>query len=243
MASIVRRLASHAADASGTLPLCELASELTGASGASIALLSDEFPRGSLCTTDGVAAYLDDLQFTLGEGPALEAHASGWPVLAPDLAAPAEARWPAFTPSAVAVGVRALFALPLRIGAVRLGALTLFRYAPGPLTDTQYADALAMSTVATRTILALQADAPPGSVAVELEEGSNFHFVVHQAAGMVSVQLGIGVTEALVRLRGHAFLTGRTIDDVSRDVVARRLRLDEVPPDGSGAGPTPQGHG
>jgi hypothetical protein len=146
-------------------------------------------------------------------------------VLEPDLAAHSSARWPALVPLAVAAGVRAVFAFPLRIGAVRLGAVTLFREVPGPLGDTQYADAQAKAVEASRTILALQADAPPGSVAIELDEGANFHFVVHQAAGMVSIQLGIGVTEALVRLRAHAFLTERSIDDVCRDIVERRLRL------------------
>jgi AmiR/NasT family two-component response regulator len=106
--------------------------------------------------------------------------------------------------------------------------VTLFRDLPGPLEDTQYTDALLMAVVSFRTILALQADAPPGSVAAELEKGSNFHFVVHQAAGMVSVQQEIGVTEALVRLRAHAFLTERSIDEVSQDVVDRKLRLASV---------------
>jgi hypothetical protein len=226
MTAILRRLASHDADGSGTLRLCELAAELTAVSGASIILLSDELAQGSLCTTDGVAVYLDDLQFTLGEGPSIDAHVAGRPVLEPDLAAPFDARWPALTPTAVGAGIRAMFAFPLRVGTVRLGALTLFRDTPGELTDAQHADALAMATVSTRTILTMQADAPPGSVAGELEERSNFHFVVHQAAGMVSVQLGIGVTESLVRLRSHAFLTDVPIDEVARDIVDRRLRLD-----------------
>ena len=225
IAAIVKRVASHEVGGSETLVLCQLAAEITGASGAGIMLLSDQLARGSLCNTDGIAFYLDELQFTLGEGPALDAHARGTPVLEPDLDAPSSSRWPALVPLAVRAGVRAVFAFPLRIGAVRLGAVTLFRDAPGPLDDTQYADALVMAVVATRMILALQADAPPGSVAAELEEGANFHFVVHQAAGMVSIQLSIGVTEALVRLRAHAFLTERSIDDVSRDVVDRRLRL------------------
>jgi len=234
MSTILGRLSSYGVDATGTLALCEVAAQSTGVSGASIMLLSDELARGSLCTTDGVAAYLDDLQFTLGEGPALEAHARGVPVLEPKLDAHSSARWPALVPLAVRAGVRAVFALPLRIGAVRLGAVTLFRDVPGPLDDLQYADALAVAVVAARTILALQADAPPGSVAAELEQGANFHFVVHQAAGMVSIQLGIGVTEALVRLRAHAFLGDRSIDDVSRDVVERRLRLDGGSPGGPG---------
>jgi hypothetical protein len=226
MGAILRRLAAHDADGTGTKRLCRLAAEITGASGASIMLLADDLVRGSLCTTDGVAAYVDDLQLTLGEGPGLDAHTSGRPVLEPDLRSPVESRWPALAPSAIDAGVRALFAFPARIGAARLGALTLHRDVPGPLSDEHFAEAETMAVVATRTILDLQADAPPGSVAAELDEGANFHLVVHQAAGMVSVQLGIGVTEALVRLRGHAFLAGRPLDAVSRDVVDRRLRLD-----------------
>jgi len=238
MATILQRLVSHEVDGSGTVVLCELAAEVSGVSGASIMLLSDDLAQGSLCTTDGIAVYLDDLQFTLGEGPSLEAHAEGRPVLESDLAAHSMERWPALVPLALAAGVRAVFAFPLRIGAVRLGAVTLFRDMPGPLGDSQYADALAMALVASRTILAIQADAPPGSVAAELEQGANFHFVVHQAAGMVSIQLGISVTEALVRLRAHAFMTGSSIDDISRDVVERRLRFDGAAPTGPADRPT-----
>ena len=62
-----------------------------------------------------------------------------------------------------------------------------------------------MADVAARAILASQADALPGQLAVELEAEANFHPAVHQAAGMVSIQLDITVGEALVRLRAHAF--------------------------------------
>ncbi len=74
----------------------------------------------------------------------------------------------------------------------------------------------------------MQADAPPGTLAAEIEAGVNFQFVVHQAAGMVSIQLDVGVGEALVRLRGHAFRTGRLIADVAKDVVDRQLRFADT---------------
>lgn len=227
VAELLRQLADRDADRSGSLQLCGLAVEVTQVNGASIMILSEELAHGSLCTSDGVSAYLDDLQFTLGQGPALDAHALGRPVLVDDLGATDEIRWPALTPLALDAGVAAVFAFPLRIGAVRLGAMTLLRDVPGPLEASQFDDAEAMAMVATRTVLALQAHAPPGSVAEELEEGSNFHFVVHQAAGMVSVQLGVSVTEALVRLRARAFQEGRSIGELSRAVVERRVHFRE----------------
>jgi hypothetical protein len=87
------------------------------------------------------------------------------------------------------------------VGGVRLGALNLYRDEPGPMTDDQYADSLVLAGLAGHAVLAMQAHASPGGLAAELEEGSNFRFVVYQASGMLAVQLGISVAEALVRLR------------------------------------------
>ncbi len=114
---------------------------------------------------------------------------------------------------------------PLRVGTVRLGALNLYRDRPGLLNDEQHADALVVADVAARWVLDAQAGAPSGAMAKELEAGADFHFAVHNAAGMVSVQEGISVAEALIRLRAFAFGNDRPLADVADDVVARRLRL------------------
>ncbi len=118
-----------------------------------------------------------------------------------------------------------MFGFPLRVGNVRLGALNLYRDWPGPLTGDQHADALVVADVAARWVLEVQAGAPFDVVARELEISADFHFVVHNAAGMVSVQEGISVTEALIRLRAFAFSNDRLLAGVAEDVVARRLRL------------------
>ena len=231
LVTILELLATREGGQSETLRLCQMSTELTATSGASIMFLADDLVRASLAATDGIAARLDDLQFTLGEGPAIDAHVDGRVVVVTDLADPATVRWVAFTPPAVESGAKAVFSFPVRIGAVRLGALTLHRTAPGPLSVPQHRDGLLLADIVARSILAMQADAPPGLVAAELESGTNFHLVVHQAAGMVSVQLDVGVTEALVRIRSAAFRSGRSIDDLARDIVGRRLRLSdpEVP--------------
>jgi hypothetical protein len=153
-------------------------------------------------------------------------------VLEPDLAAPSNDRWIAFSPPAIAAGVRAVFGFPIRIGAAGLGALNLYRDRPGPLSDEHYADALVLADVAAELILLLQADAPPGVLATELESGASFHYVVHQASGMVSAQLGVPVDHALVRLRAYAFGTGTPLIDVARRVVNRIVRFE---PDEPGA--------
>jgi hypothetical protein len=83
-----------------------------------------------------------------------------------------------------------------------------------------------MADVIARTILAFQAHAEPGAIAVELN--ADIHTVVHQAAGMVSIQLDVSVGDALARLRAHAFGTNQSIAEVSREVVSRRLNFSTL---------------
>jgi hypothetical protein len=147
-------------------------------------------------------------------------------VLEPDLERPRQVRWPAFTGPAIDAGVRAVFGFPLRVGAVRLGALNLYCDRPGALTDDQHADTLVMADVAAHAVLVLQADAQPGRLAAELEAGADFQYVVHQASGMVAAQLEISVALALIQLRAYAFGNDRQLAEVAEDVVARRLRFD-----------------
>ena len=193
--------------------------------GAGVMLISGDIPRGSLCTTDEVSQLIEELQYTLGEGPCVDAYQQDIVVAEPDLADPVTRRWPAFTPPALQAGVRAVFGFPLRVGTVHLGALNLYRDLPGPLTGDQHADALVVADVAARWVLEAQAGAPVDMVAEELEVSADFHFAVHNAAGIVSVQEGISVTEALIRLRAFAFSSDRPLAEVAQDVIARRLRL------------------
>ncbi len=209
-----------------TRRICDVCAEVTGATGAGIMLISGDVPRGPVCTTDDVSARIEELQYDLGEGPCVDAYRRDRPVLEPDLAQPVTPRWLAFTGPAVDAGARAVFGFPLQVGAVRLGALNLYRDHAGPLSDAQHADALVMADIAAQALLLLQADAPPGEIAAELETNANFQYVVHQATGMVAAQLEVPVGQALIRLRAHAFGNDRSLTDVAKNVVARQLRFD-----------------
>lgn len=195
-------------------------------SGAGIMLMSGDVPHGSVCTSDNVSAVIEELQYALGEGPCVDAYRQGRPVFEADLAHPATPRWLAFAGPAVAAGAQAVFGFPLQVGAVRLGALNLYCDRPGSLNDEQHANALVMADVAAQAVVLLQAGAPPGKLAAELEAGADFHYVVHQAAGMIAAQLNIGVGQALVRLRAYAFGNDRRLAEVAEEVVARTLRFD-----------------
>ena len=210
--------------------LCETSARVIGVTGAGIMLIEPGHgPMGSACSSDAVSARLESLQFSLVEGPCIDAHSQGTVVSEPDLAAPERSRWAGFTPSAVAAGARAIFGIPMRLGEVRLGALNLYQDRPGELSSEQLADAGTMAGVAARLILETAARREAQSSGGPLGQGAELHLVVHQAAGMVSVQLAVGVSDAMARLRAAAFSAGRSVDEVAADVVDRRLRFRPEP--------------
>ncbi len=198
---------------------------VTATTGAGLMLMSDDLPRGVLATTDEVSALIEELQFSLGEGPGIDAFRQDHPVQEPDLAAPSALRWPMFAPAAVEAGARAVFGFPLRVGGVRLGALNLYCDSPRTLSAGQSADALVMADVAAELVLLMYAGSEDES-AGEVVSAGDLHHVVHQASGMVAAQASLGLKDAFARLQAYAFANDRTLLDVGRDVVARRLRFE-----------------
>jgi hypothetical protein len=152
---------------------------------------------------------------------------TGGPVLVADLStADCLTRWPVFAPAALYAGVRAVFALPLQVGGIRLGVLDLYRAQPGELDREQLADALVLAD----TACALLLDTEPRRERPRLNGGGpepagSAHPEVHQATGMITVQLGVSMAVALIRLRAYAYAHDRRLRDVAADVVARRLRF------------------
>ncbi len=187
--------------------------------GAGLALMTDKGPAGTIAATDGPAVELEDLQFTLGEGPCVDASRTGRPVLQPDLLVTAPLRWPAFAGGALNAGIRAIFALPLRVGAIRLGVLDLYRDTPGSLSAAELTEALSFSDAATLLLLHLQAGnlvaGPPWEPVPVLDDRAE----VHQATGIVSVQAAVTLAEALLLLRARAFTEHRAIGRLARDVL------------------------
>ena len=129
----------------GTKRLCQVCAEVTEMTGAGIMLMAGDVAQGSLCTSNAMSDLIEQLQYSLGEGPCVDAYSQNWPVLEPDLAHPETPRWLAFAPEAIAGGVRAVFGFPLQVGSVRLGALNLCRDQAGPLSDDHHADALVVA--------------------------------------------------------------------------------------------------
>jgi GAF domain-containing protein len=206
--------------------LVVLCVDMLSVTGAVIAVIGDGQHRGAIAVSDRAHGAVDDLQFSLGEGPCIAADRSAGPVLEPDLDLAVD-QWPAFVPAALTNGVRAAFAFPLRIGAVHVGVLTLYRDTPGDLDGTDLRDTISLTYIATHLLLELEADLVSGMLPDRLAEVLDQRASVHQATGMIAVQLEVDVATALIRLRAFAWSRDRSIDDVAADVVARVLRFDD----------------
>lgn len=192
-----------------------------GVDGGGLSVVTSNGAPEALYASDAVAAEVEHLQFALGEGPCIEATKSGTPVLVSDLNSKLNHvtdRWPVFVQEATRAGVRAIFAFPIQVGAVSLGAVDLYRRTPGDLTRPQLTSALTTADAVGWAVL------DPILHANDGQAGST-SMVVHQAAGMVMVQLDCSIEEALVRLRATAFGDGVAINKLAADVVNGRRRL------------------
>ncbi len=191
--------------------------------GGGVSVNSSDGTGVAMYATDAISAAIEDLQLTLGQGPCVDALTHGSPVLVSDLADPAEGvggRWPVFLDEATALGVRAIFAFPIRIGAIALGTLDLFRLQPGALQPRELASALLVVDALGHALLDFDA----------YRDGEDLlspRMVVHQAAGILTVQLETTIELAMLRLRATAYAEGVPINEIAADVVSGRRHFFE----------------
>lgn len=202
-----------------TKRLCRELVESTGVDGAGVALFASKLSRDLIFVTDAVAEDLDEIQFTLGEGPCLDAFVSHRPEFHDDIAGgEAAGRWPMFSAQATAVGAASVYAYPLDVGGAPFGVLELYGRVPVALARGEdslcrlYTGSIGRAVLAELDPVHALTSRPDGTV---FRRGN-----VQVAAGILAMQWGIGVEEALIRLRAEAFSRQRRITDLARDIVA-----------------------
>ncbi|SEE21784.1 GAF and ANTAR domain-containing protein [Streptomyces sp. Ag109_O5-10] len=234
----------------GLLDVCTAAVTALPVGGAGVSAMSRGRASHPLCSTDSVSRQLEELQLTLGEGPCVDAFVLGSSVLCTDLlAGELQRHWAVFADAALEAGARAVFAFPLRIGAISPGVLDLYSSTSVELDADEVADAMAFADTATLLLLDAgisETGVPSGTDVAGTDRPDDAPFddlggyraEIDQATGILMVQLGVGVEEAFIRLRAHAYARGIRISVVAADVVAHRLRFrrettpsDVRPPD------------
>jgi len=210
--------------------LCSALARVLPARGAAISLITEDHSGGGVAAAFGPSSHhLAELQFTLSEGPGVDAFEGRRPVLEPDLLGRGRRRWPAYAPAASQHGVSGVFAFPLQVGAARLGSLDIFREEPGSLSDQAVGQAVTFAEVALVALLGAPHLTEDGLGAGGLDAMLAYRSEIYQAQGMVMVDLGVSLTEAMLRLRAHAYASERDLGDVARDIVAGKMVLERDP--------------
>jgi transcriptional regulator with GAF, ATPase, and Fis domain len=191
---------------------------LLAASAAGV-MLAD--PRGELrvaAASSEAAGLIELFQIQNDQGPCLDCFRTARPVTAADLTGPAQ-QWPQFAAAAARAGFRAVEALPMRLRDQVIGALNLFRAAPGPLSPADLRIGQALADVATIGLLQERAVRRRDTVAEQLQAALNSRVVIEQAKGKLAERLSIGVDEAFGLLRAYARNSNRRLTEVARDFV------------------------
>lgn len=199
--------------------------------GVAISTLGDPFGSETVCASDDAAARLDEIQLDLGEGPCWEALRTSSPVMEPDVQSATSDRWPLALGAMRETRLGAVFAFPMTVGPIDVGAVDLYNEHPGSLTPSAVRDATAMAGVVARNVLhrALlrsEHDGSPG----DQDGGRYSRREVHQASGMIAAQTGAGAADALLLLRAFAHTAGRPVLDLAADVIARRVDFTDHDP-------------
>lgn len=197
--------------------------------GASVSVFDSGGRQSTICATDSVSARAESLQFELGEGPHWEALRSGRPVLSPDIRASSAPLWPMFSQAAVGLGIGAVFAFPMKIGAAVVGVVDLYCLAPRRLDSHQVSLASSMANRIAADAVRIATNSANDAVATEHPMAPALRREVHQATGMIQVQLNVTATEAFTRLRGRAFSTSTPIERLAKDVVAGLVNFSSLP--------------
>jgi hypothetical protein len=204
--------------------ICEVCVNLVPVTGAAIVEMIDANRRELVWATDEVSKALATLQFTLGEGPCVQALSTRRPVLVSDLHEVDHPQWPMFAEAASQTPARARYSFPLQIGVISVGVLDLYRDQPGTLTDAELAGALLCANVAFWALLALRAGTDPDDMAPPWQwDLDPPRAQIHHATGMVMTQLAISAESALATLRAYAYSHDQPLDEVARQVITRRL--------------------
>lgn len=227
-ARFLSALESLREDGNEPAQLCRAAVLSLPVTRAAIALHVDGTGLEVLCASDAVAEQVEWAQITLGQGPGVDAVSTGGPVIAPDVCAD-DAQWPAFASEAVKAGVGALYALPLLVGAIRVGVLDLYRDEPTPLSGNDFADILIVAELITAILLTVGSTGRLAETLGPWWDQPLSTREVHQATGMIVAQLEVSAHEAYVRMQAFAYVRDRMLSDVAHDVVNRTLRFGPDP--------------
>jgi hypothetical protein len=208
--------------------LSQACARVLDVAGAGISVFADDF-RVPLGASDRSASTAEQLQFSLGEGPCLDAYGNARPFWGSEQ--DIQVKWPLFHSELVGrTPYRSIVSLPLRLSRSTGGAVDLY------LTKASEPDALDLEDLAsiTEQIVARLSWQTEPSVA-ELPgpgwlHGPSAHMRtrIWIAIGMINAHFGLNAPDALAMLRAYAFTHEQLLDDLADRLVRQVLPVEAV---------------
>ncbi|WP_374008407.1 GAF and ANTAR domain-containing protein [Leifsonia sp. LS-T14] len=190
---------------------------------AAVSTLGSPFGSETVCASDPRAARLDELQIDYGIGPCWDALSTRKPVFAADLDDASRSAWPELGESLKDSGVKSVYAFPLVVGRLDVGAVDLYATTPAALSPRSIAQASTLADIVATQVVRRAISQLPSSEDDATDHSGFSRREVHQATGMIIAQMRVNPDDALLMLRAHAFAAGRSVREVAADVVARTL--------------------
>jgi GAF domain-containing protein len=185
-----------------------------------------------LSSTSESMRMLELFELQRQEGPCIDCHVLGEQVIVEDLEA--SRRWPMFAPLALERGYRSVYALPLRLRGVTIGALNLFRVEPGPVAAEHLRAAQAFADMATIGIMQQRAVHESRELAGQLQLALHSRVVIEQAKGLLAERLACELDQAYQLIRWYGRNNNRRLREVAAEVVAGTLSAGELNADPAG---------
>jgi GAF domain-containing protein len=196
---------------------------------AGIMLVDEHGQLRVLASTSEETRFLEMFELQRKEGPCLDAFASEAPVLAPDFLHNGD-RWPSFSAQAVTLGIRGVYALPMRLHEQTIGVLNLFCESPTELSETELHAAHRLATMATLGILTYRRKLGHEALTQQLQRALDGRVVIEQAKGMIAARAGVTLSIAFEMLRAAARSSRRPLADVAQDITLRGLDTRDLAP-------------
>jgi GAF domain-containing protein len=217
--------------------LADRCAEVLDVEAAGLMLVAPDGDLRVMASSSETMRLLELFELQAQEGPCLDCYRTGAPVVNRDLADD-PARWPRFSPEAIAAGFQSVLALPMRLRGMVIGALNLFRSHPGEMRADDAEAAQALADVATIAVLQHRATLEAQLINEQLSHALNSRVVIEQAKGMVAEREALSMSDAFSRLRAHARNNNLRLVDLAKDIVDGTVPAAALDPSPTGASRT-----
>ncbi|MFZ9212881.1 MAG: GAF and ANTAR domain-containing protein [Candidatus Nanopelagicales bacterium] len=207
--------------------ICNVGIDLLGADGIALSIFHNHVLTSEISSKKEFA-FLDEQQFTYGEGPTFDASTSLTPISAHNFSSKRDQKtWPIFAPVADKKGVHSMVAFPLRIGNSSIGVLSAYRKNKTEISPDQYVDGITLSTLTSNYLIQEFSGQKEPDLQQILGIAQQDQSLLHLASGMVAEKLNISIIEAMVRIRAYAYKSDLPLTQVANLIVNRKIEMEE----------------